>query len=87
MTCRKRIDDDETGEKSLPRDESGGCLIAARTASGMKAACLWVWLVHGTWEPVAPMPREKLKWDAPMRARVLMRGTGTEQLAVGMKAL
>ena len=25
MTCRKRIDDVETGEKSLPRDESGGC--------------------------------------------------------------
>src|SRR4029077_10229397 len=24
MTCRKRIDDVETGEKSLPRDESGG---------------------------------------------------------------
>ena len=45
------------------------------------------WLVHGTWEPVAPMPREKLKWDAPIRARVLMRGTGTEQLTVGMKAL
>ena len=25
MTCRRRIDDVETGEKSLPRDESGGC--------------------------------------------------------------
>src|SRR6187401_3264597 len=24
MTCRKRIDDVETGEMSLPRDESGG---------------------------------------------------------------
>ena len=25
MTCRKRIDDVETGGRSLPRDESGGC--------------------------------------------------------------
>jgi len=25
MTCRKRIDDVETGGKSLTRDESGGC--------------------------------------------------------------
>jgi len=24
MTCRKRIDDVETGEKSLTRDKSGG---------------------------------------------------------------
>jgi len=38
MTCRKRIDDVETGEMSLPRDESGDGLIAARTTSGMKAA-------------------------------------------------
>jgi hypothetical protein len=38
-------------------------------------------------EPVAPMLRETLKWDAPVRARVPMRGTGTEQLAVGSKAL
>jgi integrase len=37
MTYRKRIDDVETGKKSLPRD-SGAGLIAARTASGMKAA-------------------------------------------------
>jgi len=38
MTCRKRIDDVETGEKSLTRDKSGDGLIAARTTSGMKAA-------------------------------------------------
>ena len=25
MTCRKLIDDVETGGRSLPRDESGGC--------------------------------------------------------------
>jgi hypothetical protein len=38
MTCRKRIDDVETGGRSLTRDKSGGVLIAAQTASGMKAA-------------------------------------------------
>src|SRR5271165_2178391 len=33
------------------------------------------------------MPREKLKREAPTRARVPMRGTGTEQSVVGMKVL
>jgi len=37
--------------------------------------------------PVAPMRRKKLKREAPARARVPMRGTGTEQSVVGMKAL
>ena len=87
MTCRKRIDDVETGEMSLPRDESGGwpdcCPDDIRHEGGVTLD----WLLHGTWEPVAPMLREKLKWDAPMRARVPKRGTGTEQLAVGSKAL
>jgi len=41
----------------------------------------------GTWEPVAPMRREKSKWVAPMRARVPMRGTGAGQLVVVMKVL
>src|SRR5271166_2144287 len=44
-------------------------------------------LFCGTREPVAPMPREKLKREAPTRARVPMRGTGTEQSVVGMKVL
>jgi hypothetical protein len=33
------------------------------------------------------MLREKLKWEIPARARVPMRGTGTEQSVVGRKAL
>ena len=38
MTCRKRRNDVETTGKSLPWDKSGGCLLTARAASGMKAA-------------------------------------------------
>ncbi len=87
MTCRKRIDDVETGEKSLPRDESGGwpdcCPDGIRHEGGVTLGLARARNV-GTCRPDA---REKLKWDAPMRARVPMRGTGTEQLAVGMKAL
>jgi hypothetical protein len=33
------------------------------------------------------MPREKLKREAPARARVPMRGTGAEQSVVGVKVL
>jgi len=33
------------------------------------------------------MIREKLKWEHPIRVRVLMRGTGAEQSVVGEKVL
>lgn len=33
------------------------------------------------------MRRENLKWEAPTRGRVLMRGTGAESLVVVRKAL
>jgi hypothetical protein len=33
------------------------------------------------------MLREKLKWEDPIRVRVLMRGTGAEQSVVGEKVL
>jgi hypothetical protein len=38
MTCRKRMNDVETTGESLLWDKSGGCLLTARAASGMKAA-------------------------------------------------
>ncbi len=38
MRCRKRRDDVETGEKSLPRDKPGRHLLTVQAASGMKAA-------------------------------------------------
>ena len=83
MTCRKHMDDVKTGVESLLRDQRWGDPLTASVASGMKVARVRSWLEQGTWEPVASMPRETLKWEAPMRARVPMRGTGTEQLAVG----
>jgi hypothetical protein len=33
------------------------------------------------------MLREKLKWEDPIRVRVLMRGTGAERPVVGEKVL
>jgi hypothetical protein len=57
MTCRKRIDDIETGVELLPRDEPGGSLLTGQVVSGMKVARAWSWLSCGTLEPVAPRPR------------------------------
>src|SRR6516225_11971324 len=62
MTCRKHKDDVKTGVESLLRDQRGGHPLTARVASGMKVARVRSWLERGTWEPVASMPREKLKW-------------------------
>ncbi len=51
MTYRKRIDEAETGELSLLRDEHGGNLPTAHVASGMKVARAWFRLLCGTREP------------------------------------
>ena len=56
MTCRKRIDDVETGEKSLPRDESGGwpdcCPDGIRHEGGVTLHLAFAWNV-GTCRPDA----------------------------------
>jgi hypothetical protein len=62
MKCRKRRDDVKTGEESLPRDQRWGDPLTASVASGIKVARVRSWLEHGTWEPVASMPREEPKW-------------------------
>ena len=79
--------DVETGDALELRDESGGCLLTAQMASGVEVARAWLRLLHGTWEPVALMPRERSKSVDPMRIRVPMQGTGTEPSVVGLKAL
>ena len=58
MRCRKRMDDVKTGGKSLLRDKVGGCLLTARSASGIKVAGTRSGLLCGTWEPVVPITRE-----------------------------
>ena len=60
--CRKHRDDVKTGVESLPRDQRWGNPLTASVASGIKVARARSWLEQGTWEPVASMPREKLKW-------------------------
>ena len=62
MTCRKRMDDVKTGVESLSRDQRWGDPLTASVASGIKVARVRFWLEQGTWEPVASMLREKLKW-------------------------
>jgi hypothetical protein len=60
--CRKRMDDVKTGVKSLLRDQRWRDPLTASVASGIKVARARFWLEQGTWEPVASMLREKLKW-------------------------
>ena len=61
MRCRKRWDDVKTGGKSLLRDQAGGYLLTARSASGIKAAGTRSGLLRRTWEPATPMARENRK--------------------------
>jgi hypothetical protein len=67
MRCRKRRDDVKTEGVSLPREECGGHLFTARTASGIEAARTRSRLLCGTWEPVTPMLRESRKGKPPKR--------------------
>ncbi len=98
MTCRKRIDDIETGRESFSRDEPGGYLSTAQAVSGIKAARAQLRLWCGTCEPVAPMPSARRNWasspwpqkGAPQvagttRGRVPMRSTGAGRLVGAMK--
>jgi hypothetical protein len=39
--CRKHLDDIETGEVMLLRDESGGNLFTGQVVSGIEAASVW----------------------------------------------
>jgi hypothetical protein len=69
------------------QDKSKGNLFTAWAASGIKVARTRFRLLCGTWEPVVPMRRKKLKWEDPIRVRVPMRGTGADQLVVVLKSL
>ena len=100
---RKRTADDVSKEYQMAskpghdpwlRDESGGDLLTAQVASGMKAARAWSGLWRGTWEPVAPIRRSPAGgWPArgrpqaaeTARGRVPTRGTGADRLVVAVK--
>ena len=81
-----------------PGMSPGVACIAARAVSGMEAARAWFRLWHGTWEPVVPIPTAvhwteevpRLREGEPQaestaRARVPMRGTGTDRPVLAMK--
>jgi hypothetical protein len=50
------------GSSRCPGISAGGDPLTASVASGIKVARVRSWLEQGTWEPVASMLREKLKW-------------------------
>jgi hypothetical protein len=52
----------EPGSSRCPGISAGGDPLTASVASGIKVARARSWLEQGTWEPVASMLREKLKW-------------------------
>ena len=87
MTCRKRIDDVETGGKSLTRDESGGCPDygpdGIRHEGGVTLNWALAWNV-GTCRPDA---KGAIQAGGPREIGVPMWGTGAEQPVVGRKAL
>jgi hypothetical protein len=62
MTCRNSIPStSKPGRDGCPGRSMGGACSPAHAASGAKAARSRIRLGHGTLEPVASMPREKLK--------------------------
>ena len=84
---RKRSGVIKTRVQSLPWEEPGGCLLTGQVVTGVKVARARFRHWHGTWEPVAPMRRERSKREAPARIGVPRRGTGAEQPVVARKAL
>ena len=52
----------EPESSRCPGISAGGDPLTASVASGIKVARVRSWLEQGTWEPVASMLREKLKW-------------------------
>ena len=93
MKRRKRSDVIETGVQSLPRDESGGCLLTGQVVTGVKMARAQIRHRHGTWEPVAPAvpvgwwaDRSKgaLQAAETVRAGVPMRGRRADHPVVAV---
>lgn len=94
MTCRKFMDDIETGCAIHARDESGGDLCVGLAVSGIKMARAWSGLWCGTWEPVASTTcgqvssghREGERQGAETpRCGVPVRGTGADRPVVAVK--
>jgi len=93
LTCRKRIDDIETGVQLLPWDRSGGCLFTGQMVSGMKVARARFRRQCGTRERLAPMSlvrcwtgrrKGEARAAETVRVRVLMRGRRADRLVVVM---
>ena len=87
MTCRKGSDDVETGGGPISRDKLGGCPDdcpgGIRHVGGAKPDQALVRNVR----TCRPDAKGKVQVAKTARAKVLMRGTGAEQPAVGLKVL
>lgn len=67
VKCRNALDDIETGQEGLARDEPGGYLSTAQVVSGTELARVRSGLWHGTWEPVARYDDRSLDRWSPGR--------------------
>ena len=98
MTCREDRPTSKPGQSDRSGMSSGATCSAARAVSGMEAARAWSRLRYGTWEPVVPIatavhwtktvPRSQEgepQAETTARARVPMRGTGTDRPVVAMR--
>jgi len=87
MTCRKGSDDVETGGGPISRDKLGGCPDdcpgGIRHVGGAKPDQALVRNVR----TCRPDAKGKVQVAKTTRAKVLMRGTGTEQPVLGLKVL
>ena len=75
----------KTGPIWQPGIKSSRNLFTGWTVTGSSAARAWHWLLCGTWEPGAPMSRERPKGKTPVRVRVPMRSAGADRLVIVTK--
>jgi hypothetical protein len=61
MTCRKRMNEDQTEVESLAREGQGRSLFRALRPPALRWHESVTQQLSGTWEPSAPMPTERFK--------------------------
>ena len=77
MRRRKRIGDIETGVESLPRDESGGCLLIGQAVSGMDGGASVVWAL--VWNSGTCRPDGRLGQWSGLGLRSVVSGENPKQ--------
>ena len=86
MTCRKRIDDVETGGKSLTRDESGGCPDCGPDVIRHEGGVTLNRALARNVRTCRPDEKGAIQAGGPREDRSTDAGHGAEQPVVVMKA-